>query len=64
MFEYRYLGDKLTDPKYKGRLFNAVRNSRGKCIQGKNRNMLVDFDNGERCVIVGRCIRKNKQTGK
>jgi hypothetical protein len=55
---YRYLGDRLTDPKYKGQLCEAVRRSNGKCIRGKNGNMLVTFSTGETVNVMGRLLRK------
>jgi len=54
---YKYLGDRLTDSLYKGQQCSAIRNSRGKCIRGKNSNMLVSF-NGKPVVILARLLRK------
>lgn len=58
--QYLYLGDKFTDPKYKGSTCAAVRRPDGKCIRGKNGNMLVEFSWGEKVVVVGRLLRKIK----
>lgn len=58
--EYLYHGDKATDPKYKKQPCRAVRNSAGKCIRGKNSNMLVQFENGDQVVIMARTLRKIK----
>lgn len=55
---YKYLGDRLTDPKFKGQQCEAVRNVNGKCIRGKNSNMLVRFTSGETVVILARLLRK------
>ena len=57
--DYKYLGDRLTDKKYKGQLCNAVRNYVGKCIRGRNSNMLVKFENGDTVVVNARLLRKN-----
>jgi hypothetical protein len=54
---YKYLGDRITDSVYKGQICEAIRNSRGKCIRGKNSNMLVSF-NGKAVVILARLLRK------
>ncbi|KEQ31212.1 hypothetical protein N180_02895 [Pedobacter antarcticus 4BY] len=57
MNEYVYHGDKLTDPKYKKQPCKAVRKN-GKCIRGKNSNMLVEFTGGDKVVIMARTLRK------
>ncbi len=59
MADYIYKGDKLTDNKYKGEQCNAVRRRDGKCIRGKNGNMLVDFD-GNIVNVLARQLRKIK----
>jgi hypothetical protein len=56
---YIYLGDRLTDEKYKGKECSAVRDNRGKCIRGRNGTMLVSF-NEEKCIVIGRLLRKLK----
>lgn len=58
--QYIYHGDKLTDPAYKKQPCKAVRNSAGKCIRGKNSNMLVEFIDGTQVVIMARMLRKIK----
>ena len=58
--EYRYLGDRFTDPVLKLQACNAVRRSDGKCIRGKNGSMLVSFENGNKTVVMGRLLRKRK----
>lgn len=59
MTEYIYRGDKFTDEGLKGLTCTAVRRPDGKCIRGKNGNMLVQF--GDRKVnILGRQLRKIK----
>jgi hypothetical protein len=55
---YRYLGDRWTAPKLKGARCTAVRRQDGKCIRGRNGSMLVQFENGDRHVVVGRLLRK------
>lgn len=56
---YKYLGDRLTDLLMKGKSCTAVRRKDGKCIRGKNGNMLVEF-NGRKVVVLGRLLRKIK----
>lgn len=56
---YKYLGDRITDPLLKGSLCFAIRQSDGKCIRGKNGNMLVQFESG-RVVVLARLLRKLK----
>lgn len=60
MPEYRYLGDRLTDATLKGALCEAVRRTDGKCIRGRNGNMLVRFEDGRLAVVLGRLLRKVK----
>lgn len=57
---YIYLGDRLTDPKFKGNICTAVRRKNGKCIRGRNGNMLVQFETGEVAVVIARLLRKIK----
>ncbi len=61
MMEYIYLGDKLTDARFKRKECAAVRKDNGKCIRGRNSNMLVEFVGGETVVILARLLRKIKQ---
>ena len=56
---YTYLGDRFTGPDYKGQQCEAVRNAAGKCIRGKNGNMLVAFQ-GKPVVVIARLLRKVK----
>jgi hypothetical protein len=58
--EYIYLGDRNTDARLKGKACAAVRNAAGKCIRGKNGNILVMFDGGQKAVVVARLLRKVK----
>jgi hypothetical protein len=55
---YIYLGDKLTDTSLKNSSCEAVRRENGKCIRGRNGNMLVTFGNFKTVVIAKR-LRKN-----
>lgn len=55
---YRYRGDGFTAPALKGAICHPVRRADGKCIRGRNGNMLVEFENGHRCVVLGRQLRK------
>jgi hypothetical protein len=61
MSEYIYLGDRLTDVCWKGKECNAVRKPNGKCIRGRNSNMLVSFD-GVKVNVLARLLRKIKIT--
>ncbi|WP_420146558.1 hypothetical protein [Spirosoma sp.] len=55
---YIYLGDRMTDPTLKGQLCSAVLRDDGKCIRGRNGNMLVTFDDGRTAVVISRLLRK------
>jgi hypothetical protein len=57
--DYIYLGDRFTDPKFKGQECQAVRRSDGKCIRGRNGSMLVKFE-GRPVVVIARLLRKIK----
>lgn len=59
MSDYTYLGDRLTRPDLRGGQCNAVRRSDGKCIRSPMGSMLVEFENGERHVVIGRLLRRN-----
>lgn len=59
---YQYLGDRSTAPNLKGAACFAVYNSSGKCIRGKNGNMLVRFDSGSAAVVLARLLRKVPET--
>ncbi len=58
--KYEYLGDKQTDDRYRGRLCLAVRRKDGKGIQDKNSNMLVEFEEGIKVIVLARRLRKIK----
>lgn len=58
MTTYIYRGDKLTDPALKGIVVTAVRRADGKCIRGRNANMLVQTEDGRRIVVLARQLRK------
>ena len=55
--QYIYLGDRLTDARFKGKRCVAVERN-GKCICGKNATMLVEFESGEQCNVLRRRLRK------
>lgn len=55
---YKYIGTKITDEKYKQAYCRIVLNKNGKCIRGKNGNMLVQFENGDKVTVLGRMLRK------
>ena len=57
---YIYLGDRFSDPQLKKQTCEAVHNAKGKCIRGKNGNMLVMFENGNVVNVVARLLRKIK----
>jgi hypothetical protein len=59
MKTYTYRGDRMTDPDLKGNECSAVLRPDGKCIRGKNSNMLVSF-NGKPVVVLARQLRKVK----
>ena len=54
---YLYRGDKYTDEKYKLQPCYPVLSSAGKCIRGRNGNMLVSFASGT-VVILARQLRR------
>lgn len=54
---YLYRGDRMTDPTYKDQICKAVLRNDGKCIRGKNGNMLVTFD-GIKVNVIARQLRK------
>jgi hypothetical protein len=56
---YKYLGDRFTDAQYRGATCEAVRRPDGKCIRGRNGNMLVSFS-GVKIVVIARLLRKIK----
>ena len=55
--EYTYLGDRQTNSLLRGARCRAIRRF-GKCIRGKNGSMLVEFENGDHHVVIGRLLRK------
>lgn len=57
--DYIYLGDRFTDTALKKTACNAVRKNK-KCIRGKNSNMLVEFENNKKVVVLARLLRKKK----
>ncbi len=61
--EYQYLGDRQTAASLKNRRCRAVRRDDGKCIRGRNGNMLVEWEDGARCVVVARLLRKLTGSG-
>ena len=58
--DYIYSGDRLTDNTFKNKQCKAVRRNDGKCIRGKNSNMLVEFEGGQIVVILARRLKKIK----
>ena len=61
MKEYIYKGERQTDPLLKDKPCKALRRKNGKCIRGRNGNMLVEFE-GKKVVIMARQLRKIKQS--
>jgi hypothetical protein len=55
-YKYIYRGDRLTDIKYRMQYCNPVLNRYGKCIRGRNGNMLVMFETGI-CNVLARQLR-------
>ena len=63
--DYIYHGDrlaKLTSSPYAGKQCKAVRKD-GKCIRGRNSNMLVEFADGKQQVVLAKMLRKIKEGG-
>ena len=56
-FIYLYRGDRYTDNKYKLQPCSPVLSNAGKCIRGKNGNMLVSFQSGT-VVVLARQLRR------
>ena len=56
---YLYLGDRLTDAKWKGRQCDPVLRPDGKCITSKLGTMLVAWEDGSLGVVLRRQLRKN-----
>jgi integrase len=55
---YKYVGDKIAKTgAHVGRTCTAVHRKDGKCIRGRNGNMLVDFS-GKRVVVPAKHLRK------
>ena len=54
---YIYRGDRYTDVQYKMKACQPVLTSTGKCIRGKNGNMLVSFQSGI-CNVLSRQLRR------
>jgi hypothetical protein len=54
---YLYLGDRITDSKWKGKVCKAVRRPDHKCIRGRNGGMLVRFGD-QKVVVLARLLRK------
>ena len=55
---YIYRGDRFTDPSFKMQPCDAVRNAKGKCIRGKNSNILVRFEGDKVVNVLARQLRK------
>jgi hypothetical protein len=58
--EYKYLGDRNTDPALKGARCYGVLRADGKTIRGRNGSMLVKLEDGRKMVVIGRLLRKLK----
>ena len=56
---YEYRGDRWTAPEMRGLRCYAVRRQ-GKCVRGRNGNMLVETDDGVRMVVLARQLRKRR----
>jgi hypothetical protein len=54
---YVYRGDRLTAPELRGQPCDPVRRPDGKCIRGRNGNMLVVFADGVQRVVLARQLR-------
>ena len=60
MQTYRYLGDRLTREDLRDRTCTIVRRPDGKCARFRNGNMLVEWEDGSRDVVVGHRLRKTE----
>jgi hypothetical protein len=56
--QYVYRGDRLTAEQWRSAVCEAVRDRRGKCVRGRNGNMLVRFRGGGLVVVLARQLRK------
>lgn len=54
---YLYRGDRYTDNQYKMQPCYSVLSNTGKCIRGRNSNMLVSFQSGT-VVVLARQLRR------
>lgn len=59
-FIYLYRGDKMTSSELKMQPCIPVLQSNGKCIRGKNGNMLVSFKSGTNIVLARQLRRIDK----
>jgi hypothetical protein len=62
MDEYIYRGDKFTAEEIRGVTCSAYRRTDGKCVRGRNGNMLVVIG-GRPTVVLGRQLRKLRPHG-
>jgi hypothetical protein len=60
---YVYLGDRFTREDLVGAGCDPVRRADGKCIVGRNAVQLVDFEGGERHVVLRRRLRLRSKLG-
>lgn len=56
--DYIYLGDRWTPSTLTSIKCKAVRRPDGKCIRGRNGNMLVETERGKKLVVVARLLRR------
>ena len=54
---YTYRGDRMTDPALKAATVTLVRRPDGRCVRGRNGNILAVID-GRRIVVFARQLRK------
>jgi len=59
--DYVYYGDRNTAPFLKGKFCSAVRVN-GKCVRGRNGNMLVRFEDGMFHVVMARRLRSHRDS--
>jgi hypothetical protein len=57
MRKYIYRGDKITGKRFKDQVCFAVLHENGKCIRGRNGNMLVIFGK-QKAVVLARQLRR------
>lgn len=58
MSTHYYRGDRWTAEELRGVFCTLPKRKDGKCIRGRNGNILVQLEDGRRVVVAGRQLRK------